>query len=249
MKWRKKKKAFVSVVLFAYRKKKILPIQNTLLLLHHPLLSRNHLCLTRGRKEKVEKLGDGSDTHHGVSLRWTLPFGAGTSPRARSYPGVGTLPYSFRESQRGEHPRAWRECLGPAVRIKLDSGQSVCPSPWERDRQSPEYFKHCPGQRLLREKRRARLCQLSCFRKGLAERQEEPPCVWKARSSSCREVQHSWRGQGSTGTAPGELGQHKLQGLPLKANHSSRTAREWRKIIPKRAQLPPGSGPLTWRAT
>lgn len=39
---------------------------------------------------------------------------------------------------------------------------------------------------------------------------EEPPHVCKPHSSSCKEVQHSWRGQASTGAVPVELGQHKL---------------------------------------
>lgn len=78
-----------------------------------------------------------------MSLRWTLPFGAGTFSRACSYPEVGTLPYSFRESQRGEHPRTWRGCLGPVVGMELDSGQGVCLSAWEKHRQTLEYFK-CP---------------------------------------------------------------------------------------------------------
>lgn len=146
-----------------------------------------------------------------ISLKWTLPFGAGKSSRACSCPGGWNPPLFLQRKPRRRASRTWTECLGPVVRIKLNSVRSVCLSPWERYRQTLEYFKCSPGHWLLREKWRTRWCQLSCFRKGLAKQQEELSHVWKPHSSSCKEVQHSWRGQASTGAVSGELGQHKLQ--------------------------------------
>lgn len=187
-----------------------------------------------------------------INLKWTLPFGAGTSSRTCSCPGAGTLPYSFRESQREEHPRTWRECLAPVVRIELDSGPSVCLTlrkiqanswvfqtfPWALAVGGKAKGKVVPS--LLLQERTCRATGGTSPRVKAALTQLQGGAAQLERSG-----QH-WNSSWRAGAA-----QTPTQKSPLcwRQTTAVGTAREGREIIPKRAQLPPGSGPLTWHAT
>jgi len=79
----------------------------------------------------------------------------------------------------------------------------------------------------------------------------------KAHSSSCKEVEHSWRGRVSTGAV--QMLQHLGSwGCPNSVQNVTLCRRQavvagWCKVrsrdpFPRGAQLLPGSGPFTWHA-
>lgn len=131
---------------------------------------------------------------------WTFPFGAGTSSRACSYPGGLSLPLLLqgkskrRASQKPE--RRLRSCSRNKVRLWWRYVPVT-----RRKVQANNFwvFQRFPWTPAIERKAKGKVAPALFLQERTCKVTRRAATFLKAQSSSCREVQHSWRGWASTG--------------------------------------------------